>query len=286
MKRYELPIHFGNDNGRHEINAESLVVFIDSYQDIFEELTGSSVTIEIGIPEEGGWKTNLAILGAAISFIGIDNLSILIRGKPSADLFYVANHHIVEFITTEASQTSEEYPRKCIERKNKIYEQFKKDDCIDSFDVGELAPIQKRNFDSYIKKLPDEDNVYLGTTQITVSSPDWKGKRSWRGKIDIIEDEETAFDFDKDLTGKFWEKVKLDALSLKTEDTMIVQLVYRPNNKVKYRVIRVINYNNADIDGALSDEEVAKVASVKGHKSAVTDNKQPDLFDFIEESKK
>jgi hypothetical protein len=45
-----------------------------------------------------------------------------------------------------------------------------------------------------------------------------------------IDDTERAFDFDKELTGKFWESVALDTLSVTTQDEMIVQLIQRPNN--------------------------------------------------------
>ena len=55
-------------------------------------------------------------------------------------------------------------------------------------------------------------------------------------KIEIIDDKESAFDFDKDLTGKFWERVKLDTLPLHTTDVMRVQLLKRPSNKVKYLI--------------------------------------------------
>jgi hypothetical protein len=264
MRSYDLPIHFGNDQGKHAINADSLAVFIDSYKEIFEELTGSKIVIEIGIPTEGGWQTRLAVIGGAIvSFIGIDNASIVVRGKPSADLFYAANDAIKGFITQEAAATSEEYPRKCIEQKNKIYQQFQKDNCIDSFDLGDIAPIPKRNFNLYIRKLPDDESIYLGIAQITVSSPVWnsKSKRSWLGNIDIIEDAERAFDFDKDLTGKFWEHVKLDTLPLHTTDEMSVQLIHRPSSRVKYRVIRVLKYNDLTIDSPLSDEDISKLSS-------------------------
>jgi hypothetical protein len=268
MQTYDLPIHFGNTKGMHEIDSESLIVFINAYKEIFEELTNSKISIEIGVPAEGGWKTNLAIVGTAISFIGIDNLSILLRGKPSGDLFYTANTLIKEFLTQKADETPETYPRKCIEHKNKVYLQFQKDTCIDSFDLGNSHEIPKRDFDLYIKTIDDDESEYLGEANIEVSSPDWKGKRSWRGKIDIVGDTENTFDFDKDLTGKFWESVKLDTLPLHTQDTMSVQLLKRPTTKVKYRVIRVLNYNNTNIDTALSDQDISKIA-VKISKIAV-----------------
>lgn len=161
MQKYELPIHFGNNDGKHEINADSLIVFIDAYKEIFEELfSGSKIIIEIGVPSEGGWKTTLAI--GLISFIGIDNFSILTRGKPSGDLFYEAHESIKDLITLKAVDTPEKYPRKCIEQKNKIYQQFQKDKCIDSFDLADITPIPKNNFNLYIKKLSDDEDIYLG----------------------------------------------------------------------------------------------------------------------------
>ena len=126
--------------------------------------------------------------------------------------------------------------------------------------MGELFPIPRSNFNLYIVTIPDEKGDYLGKTNISVSSPDWKGRRSWRGKIEILEDAEVSFDFEKDLTGKFWESVRLDTLPLHTpQDTMSVQLIMRPNERVKYRVVRVLKYNDINIDNPISDDDILKL---------------------------
>lgn len=110
--------------------------------------------------------------------------------------------------------------------------------CLFVVDRKDLDRQTREEFNKFQEGCVEENtNIYLGEANITVHSPDWKGKRSWRGKIDILEDSASAFAFDKDLTGKFWEMVKLDALPLHTTDVMKVQLVKRPTNKVKYLVI-------------------------------------------------
>ena len=76
-----LPIHFGNLQGKHEINADSLLVFIESYKEI-AEVFGLAVDIQIGIPEEGGWKTNLIF---AISFIGASPFITFLTGETADD---------------------------------------------------------------------------------------------------------------------------------------------------------------------------------------------------------
>ncbi len=258
MEPYVLPIHFGNFQGKHEINSASLITFVEAYKEIAEHF-GLSVEIQIGVPEEGGWKTNLLF---AITFIGFSPIVALLTGETADDwgkkghVYFVQK--INEFITREAKYIPDDFPRECIKQKNKIYHQFQKDDCIDTFRLGDSTPIPRNNFHLYIKDVPDEELLYLGETEITVHSPDWKGRRSWRGKIEIIEDKESAFDFDKDLTGKFWEKVKLDKLPLHTTDVMRVQIVKRPNNKVKYLIIRVLNYNDVEIDAPLSSSELSR----------------------------
>lgn len=230
MEPITLPVHFGNSQGKHEINADSLLVLIESYKEI-SEIFGLKAEIQIGVPEEGGWKTNLFLV---VSLVGVNPFIALLTGKTADEWAKEGHAHIAlainEFITTEARTTPDEIPRDCIKIKNKIYQQFQTDECIDSFSLGDLPPIPKNTFHLYIKELPDEEYIYLGEADITVSSPDWKGKRSWRGQIDIVEEKESAFSFDKDLTGKFWEKVKLDALPLHTTDVMKVQLVQRPTN--------------------------------------------------------
>ncbi|MGO2354792.1 MAG: hypothetical protein ACTH58_08660 [Marinomonas foliarum] len=281
MEPVNLPIHFGNLQGKHEINSDSLLVLIESYKEI-AALFGLDVEIQIGIPEEGGWKTTLAVTGVVISFIGINPISILLTGETSEEWAKKGREFIIqkvnEFVTTEAAELPDELPRDCIKSKNKIYRQFQNDKCIDSFRMGSFPPIPKNNFYLYIKKLPDEEHIYLGETDITVSSPDWKGKRSWRGKIEIVEDTESAFAFDKDLTGKFWEKVKIDALPLHTKDVMRVQLVKRPTNKVKYLVIRVLSYNDEVIDLPIEDDSIRRIYGIAASLPATEEPTQLSLL--------
>lgn len=260
-----VPIHFGNFQGKHEIDSNSLLVFIEAYKEI-SDFFGVEVEVQIGVPTEGGWKSKLtigAIVVGTLNFIGIDNLSILFTGKESKEWFYSAHNRIKlisEFITTEANDLSDGIPKECTKQKNKIYQQFQKDDCIDSFKIDTFTAIPKINFQNYIKEIPEEEVIYLGETDITVHSPAWKGRRSWKGKIEILYDKENSFDFDKDLTGKFWEKVKLDLLPLHTTDVMRVQLIKRPTHKVKYLAIRVLKYNEDEIDTPISDNDISKFA--------------------------
>lgn len=251
-----LSIHFGNSQGNHEINATSLLIFINSYKEISEAF-GFAVDVQIGVPSEGGWKTKLSF---AIAFIGASPFVTLLTGETADDWAKRGHSQIVKvvnsFITVKAADIPKEFPKECINQKNKIYEQFQKDKCIDSFRLGDLPFIPRQNFHEYINLVPDEPSEYLGETNITVSSPDWKGKRSWRGKIEIIHEPQSAFSFDKDLTGRFWEKIKLDSLPLHTTDVMRVQLIKKPSKKVKYQVIRVLSYNGEDIDQSLSNAEI------------------------------
>lgn len=283
MEPHVLPIHFGNFQGKHEINSASLIVFVEAYTEIAEHF-GLSVEIQIGTPEEGGWKSSLKIVVNGLMIVGgLSSFIALLTGESADDWGKKGNayliHEINKFITKEAKDIPEEFPRECTKQKNKIYHQFQKDDCIDTFRLGDSTPIPRNNFYLYIKEVPDEELLYLGKTNITVHSPDWKGKRSWRGKIEIIEDNENAFDFDKDLTGKFWEKVKLDVLPLHTTDVMRVQIVKRPTNKVKYLVIRVLSYNNVEIDDPLSSPELSRFTVPSG---LVTNLPvQRELFDGI-----
>lgn len=283
MQSYLLPIHFKIVDGKHEVNSVTLNTFVEAYKEIFEELFDQKIDVQIGLPDEGGWKSTLAIFAVLGSFAGIDNLSILIRGKPSEDLFYAANKHITEFISQKAEIISEEYSRKCIEQKNKIFYQFQKDKCVTAFDLDNIPPIPRDNFNLYIKDLPEENSLYCGEAEISVYSPVWKGKkrRAWKGKINIVDGNETAFDFDDDLTGKFWEKIRLNEIIPTTgNDRMLVQLIKRPNNKPLYRVIRVLSYNRKEIDLPLSEEIITRITNGKIEKldNKTDDDYQMDLF--------
>lgn len=256
MEDQVLPIHFGNFQGKHVINSTSLISFIDAYKEI-SEVFGVAIDVQIGTPEEGGWKTKLFI---AVTFIGFNPFIALLTGETADDWAKKGHAEIIravnDFITTKAADTPEDFPKECITQKNKIFEQFHKDKCIDSFRLGDLPVIPRQNFHEYICLISDDPAEYLGETNITVSSPDWKGRRSWRGKIEIIDEQQSSFSFDKDLTGKFWEKIKLDSLPLHTTDVMRVQLIKLPLNKVKYQVIRVLSYNEEEIDQPISDHEI------------------------------
>jgi hypothetical protein len=256
MEYQFLPIHFGNIQGKHAINSNSLLIFIEAYKEISGEF-GISIDVQIGIPKEGGWKANLIF---AVTFIGFNPFVALLTGETADEWAKKGHVEIIKavnnFITTKAAAISEDFPKECIGQKNKIYEQLQKDSCVDSFRLGDLPPIPRQNFHEYINLIPDDLAEYLGETDITVSSPDWKGRRSWRGKIEIIDEQQSSFSFDKDLTGKFWEKIKLDSLPLHTTDVMRVQLIKIPSGKVKFQVIRVLTYNGENIDQAISDHEI------------------------------
>lgn len=260
MENQILPIHFGNLQGEHAINSTSLLVFIEAYKAISETFE-VSIDVQIGIPEEGGWKANLIF---AVTFIGFNPFVALLTGETADDWAKKGHIEIIKavnkFITTKAAAVSDEFPKECINQKNKIFDQFQKDVCIDSFRLGDLPPIPRQNFHEYINFIPDDLAEYVGETDITVSSPDWKGKRSWRGKIEIIDEQQSSFSFDKDLTGKFWEKIKLNSLPLHTTDVMRVQLIKLPSSKVKYQVIRVLTYNGENIDQPISDHEIQEFA--------------------------
>lgn len=274
-----LSIHFGNLQGKHEINTDSLFVFIESYKEI-AVFFGFAVDIQIGLPKEGGWETNLFL---GISFIGASPFITLLTGQTADDWAKKGNAEIVkivnEFITKKAANIPEEFPKECVQQKNKIYQQFQRDVCIDSFRLGDTPPIPSGNFNLYIKEIEEEESLYLGETEITVHSPDWKGKRTWRGKIKILGDMESAFTFDKELTGTFWEKAKLDRLPLHTTDIMRVQLIKRPSSKVKYSVIRVLSYNGEEIDEPISNEDIHRFAIFSIRTSAINLPPQLDLFE-------
>lgn len=278
MAAEALQIHFGNLQGKHEINADSLFVFIESYKEIAETF-GLAVDIQIGTPQEGGWKTNLLF---AISFIGASPFITLLTGETTDDWAKKGHIEIIRvvngFITKKATEIPEEFPKECVKQKNNIYQQFQRDGCIDSFRLGDSPPIPKNNFHLYIKEILDDAPIYLGETDITVHSPDWKGKRSWRGEIKILGDMESAFAFDKDLTGAFWEKIKLDLLPLHTTDVMRVQLVMRPSSKVKYLVIRVLSYNGEEIDSLISDEAICRFAAISTQSPKIHLSPQLTLF--------
>ncbi len=278
-KTYTLPIYFGNESEKHEIHSNSLIVFVEAYSEIAKQF-GITTSIKITPPENGGWKTNLFI---SISFVGVSPIFSLLTGRSTDEWAKITHQKAIETINNFIIKKTEEFPnepkdelRRCIKQKNKIYKQFLHDQCIKTFNLDSCSSIPRDNFQFYIKQLKDYENIYLGKANIKVSSPDWKGKRSWQGDIDILNDGKlNSFDFNKNLTGKFWEKIELDALTLHTQDTMSVQLIERPAKQTKYRVIRVLQYNDVDIDSELAKNDIQKITTINNQSKIK--NKQNQL---------
>lgn len=199
LEPYVLPIHFDNFQGKHEISTDTLIVFVEAYKEI-AEIYGLNLDIQISVPQEGGWKVNLVF---GVTFVGLNPFLALLTGETADDWAKKGHVYVVqkinEFITEQSKNVSDKFPKECIKQKNKIYEQFQKDNCVDTFHLDNLPPIPRMDFYLYINELNEDELVYLGETNITVHSPDWKGKRSWKGKIDIIAESASSFAFDKDL---------------------------------------------------------------------------------------
>ena len=58
----------------HEINSNSLLVFIEAYKEI-SEFFGVEIDVQIGVPTEGGWMTKLFL---GISFVGFNSFVALL----------------------------------------------------------------------------------------------------------------------------------------------------------------------------------------------------------------
>ncbi len=250
-------IYFGNAEGFHEINSESLSVIIESIKEIADEL-GVELKIDIGVPHEGSWKTNL--VWTVIS-VAISPCIIFLTGESLEDLARKGNQAyvkpIIHFIITRENSTQIVNKKSLINHKNRIYRQLIADKNIDSFGLGDSPHIPRKDFNLYIDDSNDENEIeYLGITKIIVSSPDWKQKRSWRGEIYILEERLNSFVFQQDLTKNFWEMVRGDKLDIHPIDFMDVQLIKQPRKKVQYLVIRVLSYNNQIVDTVLDDKEI------------------------------
>jgi hypothetical protein len=277
--RCNVLIHFENLEGVHEISADTLLVFIEAYKEIAKYL-GLEVDLNIAIPEEGGWKANLLW---TVSFVGISPFLILFTGE-SADDWAKKGHSeaiavIDRYITKKADEVQSAPPRECLEQKNKIYRQLQKDECVTGFKLGGNPAIPKKDFHLYVAELPDEHPIYLGITEISVFSPDWHRRRSWRGRIEMLSDQERSFDFDYNLTNQFWDLVNRDQLRLHTTDVMQVQLIEVPTRKVKHKVIRVLRHNETQVDVPLSESVISSVFRVSEDKISKAIDTQKDLFE-------
>lgn len=269
-----VPIHFGNDT-KHEISEKSLLALLNAYKNIINEL-GLEVEIHLATPTDGGWRSDLLIW---VFGLFTSALIPLFTGYSPEELGKMGHKELVrvinEFLTKPNDELKPNIPTECIKHKNNMYQQFQYDECIEYIEIDQSQKIMKHDFNKYITVIEEENNpkcVYIGERSIIVSSPDWKNKRSWKGAVD---NDEVSFKFDLDLTGKFWEKIKLDQLDIHTgTDNMLVQLAMCENVKPKYLVIRVIKYNDMDIDNQLMIEDLNKILLLP--------DEEPDLFSETE----
>lgn len=272
-----VPIHFGNDT-KHEISEKSLLALLNAYKNIINEL-GLDVEIHLTTPTDGGWRTNLFLFISTLYNLLSGGIVPLFTGYTLDELGKMGHPELVriinEFLTKPNSELKPDIPNECIKHKNKMYQQFQSDDCIEYIEIDQSQKIMKHDFNQYITIIEEENNpkcVYIRERNIIVSSPDWKNKRSWKGTVD---NNEVSFRFDLDLTGKFWEKIKLDQLDIHTgTDNMLVQLAMCENVKPKYLVIRVIKYNDMDIDNRLVTEDLNRILLLP--------DEEPDLFSDAE----
>lgn len=256
-----VPIHFGNDT-KHEISEKSLFVLLSTYKEILREL-GVKVEINLSVPSEGGWKTDIII--NIFSGVVLDSVLITITGYSFVELLKNGRKKVIDVVTRFLTKPIDELPKHIppnyLILKNHLYQQFQSDDCIEYIEIDQSKKILKHDFNRYIAEVEDdkEDDkfIYIGEKNIIVSSPDWKNKRSWKGSVD---NNEVYFKFDLTLTGKFWEKIKLDKLDIHTgTDNMLVQLAMCEKVRPKYLVIRVIKYNDMDIDNQLMIDDLNKI---------------------------
>lgn len=264
----------------HEISAETLLIFIDAYKEIAKQF-GFEVDLNLTIPEEGGWKTNLTI--GMVSFIGINPFLILFTGESAEDWAKKGHAEAVSlidrYITKKVDEIQPPPPRECLEQKNKIYRQLQKDECVTGFKLGGNPAIPKKDFHLYVAELPDEYPIYLGITEISVFSPDWHRKRSWRGRIEMLSDQERSFDFDYNLTNQFWDLVNRDQLRLHTTDVMQVQLIEFPKRKVKHKVVRVLRHNETMVDAPLPESVINSMFRLSEAEISKETVAQIDLFE-------
>lgn len=276
--RCNVLIHFGNPEGLHEISADTLITFIEAYKEIAKHF-GVEVKLNLTIPEEGGWKANFAWI---VSFVGVSPFLVLFTGQTAEELAKVGHEKVISvidsYITKETEDLVVEPPKECVEQKNRIYRQLEKDDCVASFKLGNRAPIPKKDFYLYVSIIPDEKPTYFGLTAISVFSPDWHGQRSWRGRIEMLSDQERSFDFDRNLTNQFWDHVRRDQLTLHTTDVMQVQLIEFPKRRVRHRVIRVLSYNGTQIDTPLSESVISSLCRLTDVEANEQTEAQIDLF--------
>ena len=280
MSEYELPIHFENPEGLHEISTKTLFELIDGYKAISKEF-GLDLDISVGVPSIGGWRAELKFI--AIGVLINPSVAIL-TGENLEEWGKKAHHEIVEivndYINKESSEINVPLPKECIEAKNRIFEQLQRDQCVVGFRLGDFPVIPRVNFHLYIERVVDEKPIYRGQTKIIVSSPDWLKKRSWRGRIEIIDTQERSFDFELSLTRNFWQGVQDNLFPLQTADAMQVQLIEYPSRKIKYSVARVLSYNNIEIDQPIPEDLVNSLFVESGPINSADLQAQKNLFDL------
>lgn len=158
------------------------------------------------------------------------------------------------------------------EGRNKFYESCYRNPEIAGigFDDREDFPIKRNDFNNFIVEIPErreeEDNKWeWEITYIKVVSPNWDradANRAWKAKyIEREEYKEAYFNIEDDA---FWRLVEDEQLTLKGRDSIKVQWAYQKlsGRRRNFRVLKVLEYNGAEIAKPLTDEELLKILEI------------------------
>lgn len=260
MSAVPIYIHIENVDGNHTVSPATLLVLTDVYEDILE-FFDVKASLQIGVPQKGCWEVNI---WAIITAIGISPIAAFLTGKSAEEWALLGREALIDLcnqlITKPVALFPADTPQEFYRKRNKLYEQLNSDENISEITIGQTCPVPRQEFPLYIAQLTDEEPVYLGEIELLVSSPDWKGKRSWRGRIVGSDEKMSSFTFNRQSTRNFWRRVEQNDLIISTtEDVMKVQLALHPSDKVKKCIIRVLSYNEEVIDPPLSDSYIYEI---------------------------
>lgn len=181
------------------------------------------------------------------------------------------------------------YPKEKIKLqkgKNKTYKTLHDNPAINSISYDGHQYIPRNSFNEYIntsiEDFVDITHLSLREGLIEVVSPvsfTEKTQRGWAGNFFPKPNKKELLYFSIN-DDNFKKYAATNKLKPAVEDVMKVQMLHLPSEKIKYQVLRVIEFNNVKISHPLTKEEMLNLnlsCSVRKTTS------QPNLLDFCED---
>ncbi len=296
-----IQFHFNVPNNC--ISAQTLANVASGLQEVADIIfrdslaNGERIEILLGVPKEGSYEADFLITGVELIIGGVvpcflnafckdmlgkslfELTEIAARGvsqgcKKFLMLSYVSTA-ISVYLSKRVDGAEEIFSSFPIEKrglqngKNTTYRSVQCDETVKSFSLDGQITIERDSFNQYIDSSIDDNETSNeiefreGTIQV-VSPVSLKGKtnRGWSGNFFEKRRRSVPIIFSM-LDSNFKEYTIFNKIKTAVDDVMKVQMIKLPLEKIKWNVLKVLEFEGQRVSEPLSPEELAEFNVVK-----------------------